>query len=116
MTLRDEILQNRMRKYIKKLQSKSESTRKQILVGSLIVSMFFVGVIWIGSFGQKFSSEKTVKVEEDIKPFSLFGKTISDTYNNITASVGNISLPNKQAEEKVETGNQINLIPVEYQS
>ena len=108
-----------MRTYIKKLQSKSENTRKQILVSSLIVCMSFVGVIWISSFGHKFSKENVVKTQSDIKPFALFGKAISDTIDNITASVGSAKSPAKKnvpvIEEKVETGKVIDLIPVEYQ-
>lgn len=112
-----------MRTYIKKLQSKSENTRKQILVGSLVICMSFVGLIWINSLGYKFSQENSAKVQEDIKPFALFGQTISNTYNNITASVGNISslkkdLPMQTGESKtvkeVKTEKRIDLIPVEY--
>jgi len=103
-----------MRTYIKKLQAKPESTRKQIFFGSLVVCMSLVSLIWIGSFGNKFSSENSTKAQEDVKPFSLFGKTISDTYNNITASVGNISLPKKQdVSTEVKNEKQVNLIPVE---
>lgn len=108
-----------MRTYIKKLQSKSENTRKQILVGSLIVCMSFVGLIWVNSFGNKFSKENTVKIHEDIKPFALFGQSISDTYKNISASVGNISSSVKKdepkVEEKVVNEKVVDLIPVEYQ-
>ncbi|MFA5773189.1 MAG: hypothetical protein WC908_00755 [Candidatus Paceibacterota bacterium] len=109
-----------MRKYIKKLQSKSENTRKQILVGSLIICMSFVFLIWIGSLGYRFSNKETsAQAKEAIKPFALFGKTISDTYNNVSASVGNISLQLKKEESKTEmkteTKQQIDLIPVEYQ-
>jgi len=108
-----------MRAYIKKLQSKSEDTRKQIFVGSLIVCMSFVGLIWISSLGYKFNNkENTAKTEEAIKPFALLKQSISDTYNNVTASVGNISSPKKdepKTEEKVGTQKQIDLIPVEYQ-
>lgn len=113
-----------MRTYIKKLQSKSEDTRKQILVGSLIICMSFVGLIWINSLGNKFNSENSAKVQEDIKPFALFGKTISNTYKNVTASVGDVSLLKKdlptQTEEsktvkEIKTEKKIDLIPVEYQ-
>jgi hypothetical protein len=108
-----------MHTYIKKLQSKSENTRKQILVGSLIVSMSFVFLIWISSIGHKFSNETVAKTEENIKPFALFGQTIKDTYSNVTASVGNIGTSLKKdepkVEPKVEEQKQIDLIPVEYQ-
>lgn len=107
--------------YIKKLQSKSESVRKQILFGSLIISMSIVFLVWISSLGYRFGGGATAQVEEDIKPFALFGKTITDTYSNVTASVGNISSQAKKENEevsqndKVEIEKQIDLIPVENQ-
>ncbi len=110
-----------MHEYIKKLQSKSEDTRKQILVGSLIVCMSFVGFIWINGIGHKLGSgQVAAKTQEDIKPFALFGQSIKDTYNNVTASVGNISSLKKVStpaptEPKEEEQKQIDLIPVEYQ-
>lgn len=111
-----------MRAYIKKLQSKNEEARKQILVVSLIVCMSFVGIIWVTSLGYKFNNKKeAVKTEEEIKPFALFGQTIKDTFDNVTASVGSVSSSIKKeipTEEKVEikteTEKQIDLIPVEY--
>jgi len=107
-----------MRAYIRKLQSKPEDTRKQILVGSLIICMSLVGFIWINSLGYKFNKENSAKLQEDIKPFALFGQSISNTYNNVTASVGNISSSLKKEEiktvEEVKTEKQIDLIPVEY--
>ncbi len=102
-----------MREYIKKIQSKTESARKQILVGSLVVAMSLVGVIWVSSLGYKFSKGNSVPIEETVKPFALFGKTISDTYKNVSASVGSISLPKKEAEIKTPD-KVIDLIPVEY--
>jgi hypothetical protein len=102
-----------MRTYIKKLQSKSEDTRKQILVGSLIVCMSLVGVVWVNSLGYKFGNkESTAKEEGTIKPFALFGESISNTYNNVTASVGKIS-GFKEEAKKVEVEKQIDMIPVE---
>lgn len=115
--LRDIISLNYMRTYIKKLQSKPESSRKQILVGSLIVCMAFVGVIWVNSLGYKFSSSNTAaKVQEDIKPFALFGKSISDTVGNVTASVGSIKSPTaEEIKPEVKTEKVVDLIPVEAQ-
>ena len=103
-----------MRAYIKKLQSKSESTRKQIFAGALIVSMSLVAFVWVSSLGYKFSNNNQEKVADDIKPFSMFGKTIADTVSNVSASVGNIKLPQKKTQEEINSKNQIDLIPVEY--
>jgi hypothetical protein len=104
-----------MRRYIKKLQSKHEDTRKQILFGSLIVCMSFVCLLWVSSLGYKFGSANIVKTEKDIEPFALFGQSITDTVNNVTASVGNISSIKKEENKKVEVEKQIDLIPVENQ-
>ncbi len=105
-----------MNSYIKKLQSKDEGKRKQILVVSLVVSMTIVGSVWMYSLSDRFSSKNKeakslAEADSTIKPFKLFANSISSAYHNITASVGNISKPkaNDQPEEK-----QIDLIPVEY--
>jgi lipopolysaccharide export LptBFGC system permease protein LptF len=100
-----------MYSYIKNLQTKTENTRKQILVGSLIVSMSFVFLIWVTTFGQK-SEAKIAKETQEQKPFSLLSSSFSETYNNISASVGNIS---KNTKEKTKNEKVIELIPVEYQ-
>lgn len=100
-----------MHEYINKIQSKSESARKQILAGSLIAVMSLVGVVWVSSFSHKSNRSNTVSTEEAVKPFALFGKNISNTYKNISASVGNISF---SQEEKGTPDKVIDLIPVEY--
>lgn len=104
-----------MNTYIKKLQSKGEAERKQILVASLVLSMAMVGSVWIYSLNDRFTStdsEKSVAEEEStVKPFKLFANSVSNTYKDITASVGNFSFKksNTVSEQK-----QIDLIPVEY--
>lgn len=102
-----------MRAYIKKLQSKEEHIRKQILVASLVVSMSVAGLVWSYSLGARFNSAKVSsdQAQNDIKPFKVFGSLISDTYSNIAASAGNISL-SKKKDTKSEK--QIQLIPVEH--
>ena len=96
-----------MRAYIKKLQSKSEDTRKLIFVCLLILSMSFVSFIWIYNLGTRFADPEVVtQANEDIKPFKLFSNSISDTYKNMSASIGKITT--NKAEVK-----QIDLIPVE---
>lgn len=108
-----------MREYVKKLRSKPEPVKKQILIGSLIVSMSLVCLVWVSSLGYRFGNDedKVAKTNEAAKPFALFGQTITDTYNNITASVGNISSSKEQnvEEETVVEEKQIDLIPIENQ-
>jgi hypothetical protein len=104
-----------MRTYIRKLHLKPEDTRKRIFVGSLAVCMCLVGIIWISSLGYKWGKASSVKVEDEIKPFALFGQSISNTYSDITASVGNIKGIKKEESRKVEVEKQIDMIPVEIQ-
>ncbi len=101
-----------MRNYIKKLQSKPEIVRKQIFLGLMVVSMAFVGSVWIYNLTDRFDNKVKEQAREDVKPFKLFANSISGTYENITASVGNIAKP-KTEEKKVEEEKQIDLIVVE---
>lgn len=96
-----------MRAYIKKLQSKEEDTRKLILVGAMIVCMSVVVFIWILTFSTRLNSPRVKEqAQEDIKPFKLFSNSMKNTYNNMSASLGEIT-SNKKPEK------QIDLIPVE---
>lgn len=105
-----------MKTYIKKLQSKPEDSKKQILFWSLVICMSLVCLVWITSLGPRFNKEQVAKTEEEIKPFTMFGQAISDTYDNVSASVA--SVPSKDdviVEEKEINEKQIDLIPVEQQ-
>lgn len=108
-----------MRAYIKKLQNKDEIVRKQIFAGLMIFSMFIVGFIWIYNLGGRFDKKVKEQAREDIKPFKLFANSISSTYKNISASVGNVSIPkveestSTQIEEKKVEQKQIDLIVIE---
>ena len=95
---------------IKKIRTKSEESRKRILFIALGISMFLIGFIWISSLTSMFDDKVQLKAKDDIKPFALFGNSITDTYKNITASVGNI--PFTKAEEK-NTEKQIDLIVID---
>ncbi|MEI7688887.1 MAG: hypothetical protein WCI91_01740 [Candidatus Nomurabacteria bacterium] len=98
-----------MRAHIKKLQSKSEDTRKLIFVGAMIVCMSFVSLVWIYGLGVRFGNpEVKQQADEDIKPFKLFSDSISSTYKSVSASVGKISL---KQDPIVTTDKQIDLIP-----
>ena len=105
-----------MRAYIKKIQSKSEETRKQIFLATMVVSMSIVGFIWFYSLGVRFGDHVVKeKTEQDIKPFKLFSDSISNTFKNIGASVGKAPTVDKVKEEvESKPEKQIDLIPVEY--
>jgi len=105
-----------MRAYIKKIQSKKEETRKQIFLATMVVSMSFVGLVWFYSLGVRFGDPVAKeKTEQDIKPFKLFSDSISNTYKNISASVGKAPVVDT-VKENTNTApeKQIDLIPVEY--
>ncbi|MEI6660430.1 MAG: hypothetical protein WCK91_03350 [bacterium] len=109
-----------MQAYIKNLQSKPEHVRKQILVVSLALSMIVVGFIWFYGLTDRFvlSAEKSsIAAADGVKeesPFKLFSNSISNAYENITASVGNITLPNSNPKTETDAkGKQIDLIVVD---
>lgn len=107
-----------MNSYIRKLQSKPEVIRKQILLASLVFSMAIVGSVWIYSLADRFNEKEVVKAVEtnegSLSPFKLFVSSISSAYDSISASVGNLSSKDEEADtQQVETEKQIKLIPVE---
>lgn len=106
-----------MKQYIQKIRSKPEQERKQYAMLWTIVSMAVVGSIWIYSMSERFDSKVSVQAKEDIKPFSLLGKSLSNTYSNISASIGNASLGKTTTDESnivTPTPDKvIDLIPVE---
>jgi len=72
-----------MRAYIKKLQSKPEDTRKQILVGSLVVCMSLIGVIWVSSLSYKFSKESGKRISKFSSNFIMSRVIQTDKPTNI---------------------------------
>jgi hypothetical protein len=104
-----------MRAYIKKLQAKDEIVRKQIFFGLMVFSMAIVGSIWIYNLTDRFDDKVKEQAREDVKPFKLFANSISNTYDNISASVGSIKNPKEEIKvevEKVKEEKQIDLIVV----
>ena len=99
-----------MRAYIKKLQNKSQDTRKQILFISLSIIMLLIGSIWIYGINGKFDQKFQTKTKDDVKPLALFMDSIASTYKNVSASVGNISF---SKDQKQDSSKQIDLIVVD---
>lgn len=92
-----------MRAYIKKIQAKEEDARKRILVGTLIVSMFLVGSVWVYGLTDRFGKKEVAIADEtSVKPFALFKDSISNLYQDVTASVGNISFAPKSEQKQVD--------------
>ena len=94
-----------MREYIKKLQAKPEPVRKKIVVGLMVTSMFFVAVVFVFSVRSTIRGHEKSTAVDNLAPFKLLGNSISDTYDNVSASVGKISLPEKQSDQ--EQSNQM---------
>ena len=90
--------------FIRRIRSKGEETRKMMLAVSMIVSMSLVGLIWVVGImgGKKAPDEKVVGVEETLKPFSLFGESIKDKYQDLSASLGDLGKTFKSIKEGVE--------------
>lgn len=63
-----------------------------MLAVSMIVSMSLVGLIWVAGImgGKKAPNEKVVGVEETVKPFSMFGEGVKGTFQDLSASLGNL--------------------------
>jgi hypothetical protein len=110
-----------MNSYIRNLQSKPVEVRKQMLVASLVVSMAFVGVVWVYGLTERFGNNSedvaTEKKDNSLAPFKVFANSISNAYTNISASVGQISSKENTAVDTPKTEQkQIELIPVEPSS
>lgn len=106
-----------MNQYIQKIREKPENERKQYAMLWTIISMAVVGSLWIYSISHRFDSRISEQTKEDVKPFSIFSKTISNTYNSISASVGNINqikeVVSTKDEVKTTPDKVIDLIPIE---
>lgn len=108
-----------MNEYIKKLQAKSEPARKRILYAYMTLFMSVVFLVWIYGFGYRLNhqNEKVAKTENEIKPMTLFKNSIINTYQNITASVGNIPSFSDKKEIELDKeelpGRQIEMIIVQ---
>ena len=103
-----------MHTYIKHIQSKPEHIRKQILVVSLVLAMFLVALVWLFDFTDNVltqADQRPTDTTGQISPFQLLSNSFTNTYHNLTASVGNISF--STPEEKSVTKKQIDLIVVD---
>lgn len=112
-----------MRAYVKKLQNKSEESRKQILFFTMVISMSLVAGVFIYGLGSQFReiAKKEEAQNKTTGPFRLMADSISKSYKNMTASAFN-SMPNKQDREllnsvvpEIPEGKQIELIVIDKQ-
>lgn len=80
-----------IKNYIKKAKEKPEHARKRILTIWLIVCMSIVFLIWFYNLGLRFNKSTADKTRDDVKPFKMFGESISSTFDNINNSLDKIS-------------------------
>ena len=75
--------------------------------------MCLVVAVWMYSMGLLFTSkEVAAQADNSLKPFTLFANSISNAYNNVAASVGNIG--SKKEVTTTSSKKQIDLIQVEH--
>ena len=103
-----------MYEYIKKLQNKDEDSKKIALIGFMSISAIVVGLVWYASMQKRFIEVVVAKEKEknQVSPFKMFQNSLSDTYNNVSASVGEIK-SGKFLEQKEKKEKQVDLIVVE---
>ena len=84
-----------MKHYIKKLQTKPDHIKKQILVVSTVVLCGIVLSFWVFTLKYRFSSdENKTSLQSDLKPFGMLKEGVSKTYQDLSASVGAVNLNN----------------------
>lgn len=81
-----------MRKHIEKLRQKPYHIRKALFYLATGVSMALVVGIWVHSLGNRWNENlQAEKIQNDFKPFSLFSKSVSDTYVSTKEAMGGFS-------------------------
>ena len=101
--------------FIRRIRSKREETRKMMLAVSMIVSMSLVGLIWVVGImgGKKAPDEKVVGVEETLKPFSLFGESIKESYQDLSANLGDLGSMFRNIKDGMEERSEKEIIELE---
>lgn len=96
-----------MKDYIYKLREKPEHIRKQYMIIFLVASMSVVAGIWIYGLTHRFDTKIiSNKIDKDIKPFTLFGQSLKNTYSDVTASAADstkkeVDIVNPHANQKM---------------
>ncbi len=110
-----------IKNYIQNLKSKPEVDRKRAATTATIACMVLVGSVWVYGLASRLGTNNTeTQAKADSKPFILLANSLKDTYNNISASVGNVgSISSTMKGETVpetESDVMIEVIPVEPQT
>ncbi|MBP9715361.1 MAG: hypothetical protein KBD52_02635 [Candidatus Pacebacteria bacterium] len=81
-------MEQKIRKVVRHLRSKSEEERRHILNLFMFFIIVFMFVLWIFSLGQTLSDpEAKVKIKKDLQPFSILKSNLVDGFNSTTGDV-----------------------------
>jgi len=81
-----------MKKHIEKLQQKPYYVRKIIFYLATGISFAIILGLWVNSLNSRLSETlQAKKIKEEFRPFSLFSKSISNTYTSTREAVGSFS-------------------------
>ncbi len=73
-----------MRKIIHRLRNRPEEERRHILHIAIFILGLFMVLLWTFSLGRSVTSKDTkVKIEQDLKPFSVLKDNLVGGYNSI---------------------------------
>ena len=73
-----------MKKIIHKLRNRSEEERRHILHITIFILGIFLILLWTFSLGRTIVSKDTkIKVQQDLKPFSVLKDNLVGGYNSI---------------------------------
>ena len=78
------ILQNHMKKIIHNLRNRPEEQRRHILHIAIFILGLFMILLWTFSLGKSIGSPETkVKINQDLKPFSVLKDNLVGGINSI---------------------------------
>lgn len=94
-----------MFKYFKNLRYRNKAVRQKAFTILMVISMVFVGAIWVFSLSSRFNRKVKTQANNSLKPFKIFSNSLVKTYNNMTASVSKIPNPKKIIESVTNKNN-----------
>jgi hypothetical protein len=81
-----------MQKHIEKFQQKPYHIRKALFYLAVGTSMALIVGLWVRSLNTRVAeSLQPEKIQREFRPFSLFSKSISNTYTSTREAVGGFS-------------------------
>ena len=91
-----------MKKFIHKLRNRKEEERRHILHITVFVLALFMVLLWTFSLGRSITSKETkIKVNQDLKPFSVLKDDLVGGINSIKGT----NTPNTNTNTNTNTSN-----------